>query len=99
MQRINEWYNMSCNIESNSTLIWLTELRNKRVREVTNDIGIMSQREWPIVYKKDLIFCTHHSGGGLHQKNVTHFVTQWVVPEVMALLFGENKRQTFHNSG
>ena len=65
MQGINECYNISCNIGNNSTLMRITELPNKGVREVTNDIRIMSQREWLDIHKKDLILCTHRSRGSL----------------------------------
>ena len=99
MQGINNWYNISCNIGNNSTLIRILELPNKGVREVTNDIGIMSQQEEVDIYKKDLILHTHRSGGGLCKKNVTHFVTRRVVPKLMALLLGKNERQTLQNRG
>ena len=42
MQGINEWYNMSCNIGNNSTLIRMMTLLNKGVWKVTNDSGIKS---------------------------------------------------------
>ena len=49
------------------------------------------------VDEKDLILCTHRFGGGHSQKNVTHFVTRWVVHKVVVVLPKEIKRQTLQN--
>ena len=94
MQGFNEWYDISCNIGNNSTLIQITELPNKGVREVTNDIGIMSQHEGADVHEKDLVFRTHLLGRQSLSKECHKFCNTVGISYSHGTLFVEKERQT-----